>query len=39
MNPKVVPNTVPCAMAIVQADLPQSPATQHLHVCTYTEKY
>lgn len=39
MNSKVVPNAVTCAVAVVQAYLPQSPATQHLHVCTYTEKY
>lgn len=39
MNSEVVPNTVTCAVAVVQAYLPQSPATQHLHVCTYTEKY
>lgn len=37
MNSKVVSNTVPCAVAVVQAYLPQRPATQHLHVCTYTK--
>lgn len=34
MNSKVVSNTVTCAVAVVQAHLPQRPATQHLHVCT-----
>lgn len=38
MNAKVVSNTVTCAVAIVEAHLPQSPTTQHLHAytCWYT---
>lgn len=38
MNSKVVPNTVTRAVAVVQAHLPQCPAAQHLHVCTYTKE-
>lgn len=34
MNSEVVSDTVTCAMAVVQAHLPQCPATQHLHVHT-----
>ena len=32
MNSKVVSNSVTCAVAVVQAHLPQCPAAQHLYV-------
>lgn len=35
MNSKVVSDTMACAVPVVQAHLPQGPASQHLHVYTY----